>query len=90
MVAVGGVRVRVSGVLRAAPRTINWVVFGVLPIVIFSWWLLWAVHSPAGDWAFDFRQFWQTRLLLYAVDLRKLGRAYNNRLVLKKENRRQP
>ena len=50
---------RVSGVLRAAPRTINWIVFGVLPIVIFSWWLLWAVYSPAGDWAFDFRQFWQ-------------------------------
>ena len=40
--------------------------------------------------SFDFRQFWQTRLLLYAVDMRKLGRAYNNRLVLKKENRRQP
>ena len=59
MLAVGGVGVRVSGVLGAAPRTINWVVFGVLPIVIFSWWLLWAVHSPAGDWAFDFRQFWQ-------------------------------
>lgn len=40
--------------------------------------------------SFDFHQFWRTRLLLYAVDLRKLGRAYNNRLVLKKENRRQP
>jgi hypothetical protein len=40
--------------------------------------------------SFDLHQFWRTRLLLYAVDLRKLGRAYNNRIVLKKENRRQP
>jgi hypothetical protein len=40
--------------------------------------------------SFDFHQFWRTRLLFYAVDLRKLGRAYNNGLVLRKENRRQP
>ena len=51
---------RVSGVLRVAePRTINLGSVRMILIVIFTWWLLWAVHSPAGDWAFDFRQFWQ-------------------------------
>jgi len=38
--------------------------------------------------SFDLHQFWRTRLLLYAVDLGKLGRAYNNRHVLKRNGKR--
>jgi len=51
--------VRVNGLLAAVPRTAGWVFFCVLPAIIFSWWLLWSARSPGGDWAFDFRQFWQ-------------------------------
>lgn len=50
---------RPNGHLLAARRTAGWVVFGVLPVAIFSWWLLWSMTSSAGDWAFDFHQFWQ-------------------------------
>ena len=50
---------RVNGLLAAVPRTAGWVLFCILPAIIFSWWLLWAAQDPGGDWAFDFRQFWQ-------------------------------
>lgn len=29
------------------------------PWVVFCWWLGFAIVDPAGDWGFDFRQFWQ-------------------------------
>ncbi len=47
--------------LRLAParRVAEWVVFGLLPTMIFCWWLAFAAFDPGGDWAFDFRQFWQ-------------------------------
>ena len=44
-------------------RAFEWAVFGVLPVVIFCWWLAFAVlESHDGSvvyWAFDTRQYWQ-------------------------------
>ena len=37
----------------------EWLVFGVLPLLLFCWWLGFAVLDSGGDWAFDFRQAWQ-------------------------------
>ncbi len=54
-----GIQVRTSGTRVAARRVGEWFVFGALPVLVFSWWLAFAVFDPAGDWAFDFRQFWQ-------------------------------
>lgn len=53
--SVGPVGLRSSIVVRVA----EWFVFGLLPIVIFCWWLAFAAYDSGGDWAFDFRQFWQ-------------------------------
>jgi hypothetical protein len=38
------------------------------------------INSIADLLNFDHRKLWQTRMLLYAVDLRHLGRLYNNHL----------
>jgi hypothetical protein len=40
-------------------RVSEWFVFGVLPLAIFVWWNVFAMVDSSGDWAFDFRQFWQ-------------------------------
>jgi hypothetical protein len=39
-------------------RVAEWLLFGVLPAVVFCWWLAFAIFDPAGDWAFDFWQVW--------------------------------
>ena len=55
----GGTRLRTLGTRVAARRVGEWFAFGVLPVLVFCWWLAFAMFDPAGDWAFDFRQFWQ-------------------------------
>ena len=59
MLGEGGIRVRMPSTRVAARRVGEWFVFGFLPLLVFCWWLAFAMFDPAGDWAFDFRQFWQ-------------------------------
>jgi hypothetical protein len=40
-------------------RVGEWFAFGILPVAIFVWWNVFAIVDSSGDWAFDFRQFWQ-------------------------------
>jgi hypothetical protein len=47
------------GIWVVVRRVAQWFVFGLLPVAIFVWWNVFAIVDPAGDWAFDFRQFWQ-------------------------------
>ncbi|HSI97952.1 MAG TPA: glycosyltransferase family 87 protein, partial [Gaiellaceae bacterium] len=55
----GGARARASGIWAAGRRSLDWVALGVLLLIVFWWWLVLAVQGSPGDWAFDFRQFWQ-------------------------------
>lgn len=55
----GGGRVRVRGLWVAGERTVGWAALGVLFALIFWWWYVLAIQGSPGDWAFDFRQFWQ-------------------------------
>ncbi len=59
MLGEGGIRVRMPSTRVAARRVGEWFVFGFLPLLVFCWWLAFAMFDSAGDWAFDFRQFWQ-------------------------------
>ncbi|MGH3132585.1 MAG: glycosyltransferase family 87 protein, partial [Gaiellaceae bacterium] len=54
-----GASVRTIRIREAGRRVAEWVLFGFLPVSIFCWWLGFAVLDSTGDWAFDFRQFWQ-------------------------------
>lgn len=56
----GEARLRAHGTRATGRRTVELFLFGALPLVVFCWWLGFGVlDSSAGDWAFDFRQFWQ-------------------------------
>jgi len=55
----GGGRVRVRGLWIAGERAVGRVALGVLLALVCWWWLVLAVQGSPGDWAFDFRQFWQ-------------------------------
>ncbi len=50
---------RVRGLWVAGERTVGRVALGVLLVLTFWWWYVLAVQGSPGDWAFDFRQFWQ-------------------------------
>ena len=47
------------GLLDAARRVVDPLAVAVILIVVCWWWLTLAVQATPGDWAFDFRQFWQ-------------------------------
>jgi glycosyl transferase family 87 len=47
------------GLVEAARRVVDPVAVGVILLVVGWWWLTLAVQATPGDWAFDFRQFWQ-------------------------------
>ena len=51
--------VRTSGLLTAGRRVLDPVGLALVLLVVAWWWYLLAVQGSAGDWAFDFRQFWQ-------------------------------
>src|SRR6187455_2048646 len=57
--AEGGERVAARGLLDAARRVVDPLAVAVILIVVGWWWLTLAVQATPGDWAFDFRQFWQ-------------------------------
>ena len=50
---------RVRGLWIAGERAVGRVALGVLLALVCWWWLVLAVQGSPGDWAFDFRQFWQ-------------------------------
>jgi len=47
------------GLWVAGERAVGWVGLGLLLVLVFWWWYVLAVQGSPGDWAFDFRQFWQ-------------------------------
>ncbi len=47
------------GLWVAGERAVGWIAPGVLLALVFWWWFVLAVQGSPGDWAFDFRQFWQ-------------------------------
>ena len=59
----GGSSLRVPELVLTARKTAELFLFGVLPTLVFCWWLAFAVlESRDGSvvyWAFDTRQFWQ-------------------------------
>jgi Glycosyltransferase family 87 len=55
----GGERVGVRGIREAARQIGNPLALGVVLLLVFWWWLALAFLGSPGDWAFDFRQFWQ-------------------------------
>lgn len=60
MPVAGELPLRTHGARAAGRRAVEWLVFGALPLLAFCWWLAFGVlDEGAGDWAFDFRQFWQ-------------------------------
>lgn len=50
---------RVRGLWVAGERAVGWAGLGVLLALVFWWWYVLAIQGSPGDWAFDFRQFWQ-------------------------------
>ena len=59
MPVTGGGRVRVRGLWTAGERAVGWAGLSLLLVLVFWWWYVLAVQGSPGDWAFDFRQFWQ-------------------------------
>jgi glycosyl transferase family 87 len=57
--AEGGERVAARGLLEATRRVVDPLAVALILIVVGWWWLTLAVQATPGDWAFDFRQFWQ-------------------------------
>jgi len=53
----GGIRPRTLESGPVTRRTVEWLVFGVVPALIFCFLL--GVAAFNSEWAFDFRQFWQ-------------------------------
>jgi hypothetical protein len=52
-------RVRVDGLATAWRRSSRFVPLFLVILIVVYWWFVMAVESSPGDWAFDFRQFWQ-------------------------------
>ena len=59
MPVVGEARPRANRLRATTRRVVDPLAFGVLAALVFFWWLTLAVQGSPGDWAFDFRQFWQ-------------------------------
>ena len=55
----GGERVAPHGLVEAARRIVDPLAIGVIVLIVGWWWLTLAIQGSPGDWAFDFRQFWQ-------------------------------
>ena len=55
----GEARLRVHRARATGRLTVELLVFGALPLLVFCWWLGFALLSSGDHWAFDFRQFWQ-------------------------------
>jgi len=55
--------VRPFGLRPATRRTLEWLVFGALPAMVFCWWLGFALFETREDsviyWGFDTLQYWQ-------------------------------
>jgi hypothetical protein len=59
MPAEGGGRAGTQGFGAAANRLLSPLALILIAVLVFWWWYFLAVQASPGDWAFDFRQFWQ-------------------------------
>jgi hypothetical protein len=70
LVTYGDLECRVTG--EVCCLHLEWRINGCKPVRRLG------IHSPADLLGFDHRAFWKSRLLLYEVDLAKLGRRHRN------------